>query len=55
LARIDALLDENEKRADFLRDAVERELARRSEIREAVDREIKRRGAAPAGRGRPGK
>jgi hypothetical protein len=43
LDRIDALLDEKEKRADFIRKAVELEIARRKVIREAVDREIKRR------------
>jgi hypothetical protein len=43
LARLDALLDEKEKRADFIRKAVEREIARRKVIREEVEREVKRR------------
>lgn len=43
LVRIDALLDDKEKRAEFIRDAVEREIARRKVIREEVEREVKRR------------
>jgi hypothetical protein len=46
LLRIDSLLDEKEKRADFIRSAVEFEIERRALIREAVEREIKRREAA---------
>lgn len=33
LARIDAVLDEKEKRSDLIREAVERELARRERRR----------------------
>lgn len=32
LARIDALLDEKEKRSDFIREAVEREISRREKM-----------------------
>jgi hypothetical protein len=45
LARLDALLEEKEKRADFIRKPVELEIARRKVIRDAVEREIKRREA----------
>jgi hypothetical protein len=43
LARLDALLEEKEKRADFIRKAVEIEIRRREEFREAVEQEIERR------------
>jgi hypothetical protein len=46
LGRLDALLDEKEKRADIIRIAIEREIERRELIREAVEREIKRRESA---------
>ena len=46
LARLDSVLEEKEKRSDFIRRAVERELERREAIRDAVEREIKRRSAA---------
>lgn len=46
LPRVDALLRDKEKRADFIRKAVEREIARREQIDAEVDREIKRREAA---------
>jgi hypothetical protein len=47
LARLDALLEEKEKRADFIRKAVEIEIRRREQFREAVEHEIERRQAAP--------
>lgn len=46
LARLDALLEEKEKRADLIRLAVEREIERRELIRAAVERELKRRETA---------
>jgi hypothetical protein len=46
LARLDALLEEKEKRADFIRKAVEIEILRREVIRDAVEREIERRQTA---------
>jgi predicted DNA-binding protein len=46
LARLDALLEEKEKRADFIRKAVEIEIRRREDFREAVEREIERRQTA---------
>jgi predicted DNA-binding protein len=45
LARLDSVLEEKERRADFIRIAVERELERREQFRKAVEREIKRRSA----------
>jgi metal-responsive CopG/Arc/MetJ family transcriptional regulator len=45
LARLDALLEEKERRSDFIRRAVEDEIVRRESIREAVEREIRRREA----------
>jgi hypothetical protein len=51
LTRVDALLDEKEKRADFIRAAVEREIERRGLIRDAVERELARREAAAKRRG----
>lgn len=38
LARIDAVLNEGEKRSDFIREAVERELKRRRAARETAHR-----------------
>ncbi|MBR0871220.1 hypothetical protein JQ633_12685 [Bradyrhizobium tropiciagri] len=46
LRRVDALLRDKEKRADFIRSAVAVEIERREQIRLEVDREIKRREAA---------
>jgi hypothetical protein len=46
LPRVDALLNEKEKRADFIRIAVEREIERRQVIRDAVESEIRRRESA---------
>ncbi|GJE41305.1 hypothetical protein AEGHOMDF_0467 [Methylobacterium soli] len=37
LARIDAVLDEREKRSDFVREAVERELKRREQEKAEKD------------------
>jgi metal-responsive CopG/Arc/MetJ family transcriptional regulator len=46
LARLDALLEQKEKRSDFIRKAVEIEIRRREVIRDAVEREIERRQTA---------